>query len=353
MAEAEQAIIIKKIKKGGHGHHGGAWKVAFADFAVAMMAFFMLMWLLATTTTVQQASISAYFNDPLATTGYSGNGAGNPALDGGDGILDGRGANPFTGKSEDEEATSHAQKGEAESDGQGDGQSEDEGESGGNPEELERIRLEEMLEELRGVIEGGKALEEYADQLIFDMAAEGLRIQIVDKENRAMFDQGSATLKPYAGKILSEIVKVINDVPNRVSISGHTDAMPYASENGYSNWELSADRANAARRSLLASGLPESKIGRVVGLGPSDLLDPSQPQAPINRRISIVVLRGDYGRTVGLDGAASEGDVAGPDEEATSVPPEAAPELPPATEPTASAPAVPTPGATPVAEASH
>ncbi len=349
MAEAEQAIvIIKRIKKGGHGHHGGAWKVAFADFAVAMMAFFMLLWLLATTTPEQKASISSYFNDPLATVGLSSNGAGNPALDGGDGILDGSGANPFTGKSEDEAAISHAQKGAAESDGQGGGQSDDEGAGNPDAEELERLRLEEMLEELRGVIEGGRALEEYADQLIFDITVEGLRIQIVDKENRAMFDQGSAILKSYAVEILSEIVKVINDVPNRVSISGHTDTMPYSTETGYSNWELSADRANAARRSLLAGGLPESKIGRVVGLGPSDLLDPSQPQAPINRRISIVVLRGDYGRIVGLDGAAPDDSMLGPDAEATAPPAETAPELPPAGEPTATAPALP---ATPVAAA--
>ena len=285
MAELDQAIFIKKIKKGGHGHHGGAWKVAFADFAVAMMAFFLLMWLLASTTTQQQATISSYFNDPLATTGYSGNGAGNPALNGGDGILDGRGANPFTGKSDDETAISHASN---------NGASEAAAEAAA--EAAEHAVLAELLEDLRSIIDAGKALEDFADQLMFALSAEGLQIQIVDKENRAMFDQGSAILQPYTREILREIVAVIEQAPNRISISGHTDAKPYASSTGYSNWELSADRANAARRELIAAGLPEGKIGRVVGLGPSDLLDPSQPEAPINRRISIVVLRGDHGK---------------------------------------------------------
>ena len=216
-------IIIKKVKKGGHGHHGGAWKVAFADFVTAMMAFFMLMWLMGSTTPEQKATAEA-------------------------------------------------------------------------------ARMVRIMEELKAVIDAGKELKDFADQILFDITPEGLRIQIIDKENRAMFDQGSARLQPYTRAILHEMVKVISEAPNRISVSGHTDAKPYATDSDYGNWELSADRANAARRELLAGGLPEDKIGRVVGLGSSDLLDPSQPQAPLNRRISIVVLRGDHGKRVAIDG---------------------------------------------------
>ena len=284
-------IIIKKIKKGGHAHHGGAWKVAFADFVTAMMAFFMLMWLMSSTTVEERAAISSYFNDPLATTGYSGNGAGNPALNGGDGILSGRGQNPFTSQSTNKDNTTN------------NGPSEEE-----DADKLDRARMIKMMDELKAVVDAGKGLKDYADQVLFDITPEGLRIQIVDKENRAMFDQGSAHLQNYTADILHEIVKVISEAPNRISVSGHTDATPYAFNGDYGNWELSADRANAARRELLNGGLPEEKIGRVVGLGSSDLLDPSQPQAPINRRISIVVLRGDFGKSVGMDGADAGAD---------------------------------------------
>ncbi|MBX9609759.1 MAG: flagellar motor protein MotB, partial [Gammaproteobacteria bacterium] len=280
-------IIIKKIKKGGHGHHGGAWKVAFADFVTAMMAFFLLMWLMASTTVEQRASISSYFNDPMAKVGFDGNGGGNPALNGGSGILTGRGKNPFSGQSQDEENSTR----------NGPDVQLDE-------EQIERARMVQMMDELKEVVDAGKALKEFADQILLDITPEGLRIQIVDKENRAMFDQGSARLQPYTRDILHEIVKVVSEAPNRISISGHTDATPYARNGDYGNWELSADRANAARRELLNGGLAEEKIGRVVGLGSSDLLDPSQPRAPINRRISIVVLRGDHGTTMNADGSA-------------------------------------------------
>ncbi len=281
-------IIIKKIKKGGHGHHGGAWKVAFADFVTAMMAFFMLMWLLSSTSVEQRIAVSAYFNDPLATTGLSGNGAGNPVLTGGAGILAGNGENPFTSQSTNKDNTTTS----------GSAQEEQE-----DADKLDRARMIKMMDELKEVVDAGKGLKDYADQVLFDITPEGLRIQIVDKENRAMFDQGSAHLQNYTADILHEIVKVISEAPNRISVSGHTDATPYSMNGDYGNWELSADRANAARRELVEGGLAEEKIGRVVGLGSSDLLDPSQPRAPINRRISIVVLRGDFGKAVGMDGA--------------------------------------------------
>ena len=271
-------IIVKKIKKGGHGHHGGAWKVAYADFVTAMMAFFMLLWLLGSTTEQQKQAIQNYMNDPLASTGPGGAGA-NPVLEGGDGILEGDGPSPFPMSTP--------------------GESEDELEGVGAPSEedveklaaqAERERMESLLEDLKQAIDAGQALKPFKDQLLLDITNEGLRIQIVDRENRAMFASGSPVLEPYAREILREIVKVINQVPNRISISGHTDRTPYASSNGYSNWELSADRANASRRELVAGGMPDNKLLRLQGMAASDPLEADNPTGAINRRISITVM---------------------------------------------------------------
>lgn len=297
MAVEAPPIIVKKIKKGGHGHHGGAWKVAFADFVTAMMAFFMLMWLLGSTTPEQRAAISNYMNDPLASSGPGGAGK-SPVLDGGDGILDGDGPSAFPDNL----------PGERDFEQPGTGAPSEE-----KAEEMaaaaERERMESLLEELKEAIEAGQALKPFKDQLLLDITNEGLRIQIVDQENRPMFAVGSPVLQDYTRVILRELVKVINQVPNRISISGHTDRTPYASSNGYSNWELSADRANAARRELVAGGMPEDKIGRVVGLSSSVLFDQANPFSPINRRISIIVMN------KAAEEAVSEGEGNGGEEE--------------------------------------
>jgi chemotaxis protein MotB len=278
MAVESPPIIVKKIKKGGHGHHGGAWKVAFADFVTAMMAFFMLMWLLGSTTPEQKAAISEYMNDPLASSGPGGAGK-SPVLDGGDGILDGDGPSAFPNQLPGEQ--------DFETPGTG-APSEDLAEE--IAAAAERERMESLLADLEAAIDAGQALKPFKDQLLLDITSEGLRIQIVDKENRPMFAAGSPVLQDYTRVILRELVKVINEVENRISISGHTDRTPYASSNGYSNWELSADRANSARRELVAGGMPEEKIGRVVGLSSSVLFDKENPFSPINRRISIIVM---------------------------------------------------------------
>ena len=286
MAVESPPIIIKKIKKGGHGHHGGAWKVAFADFVTAMMAFFMLMWLMGSTTPQQKAAISDYMNNPVAATGQGGAGA-NPVLSGGSGILDGRGPSAF------------AQAAPTETPGPTPPSTQTNGPNTGAPSvedaaeiaaQAERARMKSLLDELNAAVDANESLKPFKDQLLLDITSEGLRIQIVDKENRAMFAQGSPVLENYMRDLLHEIVKVINGVPNRISISGHTDRAPYASNNGYSNWELSSDRANAARRELIVGGLPEDKIGRVVGLASSVLFDKDNPFGPINRRISIIVM---------------------------------------------------------------
>jgi chemotaxis protein MotB len=155
----------------------------------------------------------------------------------------------------------------------------------------EKEQLESLLEELKQATAQGQALEPFKDQLLLDITPEGLRIQIVDKQNRPMFDTGSSALKDYTTQILVEVAKYLNTVPNRISLSGHTDAKPFpGTAKFYSNWELSADRANAARRALIAAGLDEQKITRVVGLASSVLFVKDEPLNPINRRISIIVM---------------------------------------------------------------
>jgi chemotaxis protein MotB len=163
--------------------------------------------------------------------------------------------------------------------------------SGKSAEAKESEQLEALLQELRMAIAMGKVLEPFKDQLVLDTTPEGLRIQIVDKQNRTMFDNGSSSLKDYTTQILVELAPYLNRVPNRISLSGHTDAKPYPGTTKlYSNWELSADRANAARRALITGGLDEHKIARVVGLASSVLFVKDEPLNPINRRISITVM---------------------------------------------------------------
>ncbi len=269
-------IIVKRIKKGGHGHHGGAWKVAFADFVTAMMAFFMLMWLLGSTTPEQRASISDYMKDPVAANGPGGTGA-NIVLDGGSGILAGQGPSP----------SNQARQSDEEIEGKGIPTLED---AEAIAAKAEQARMEELMIQLKASVEASQALKPFKDQLLLDITSEGLRIQLIDKENRAMFAQGSPVLENYMRSLLHEVSTVINEVPNKISISGHTDKTPYASSNGYSNWELSADRANAARRELMAAGVSEPKISRVVGLASSVLFDKEHPFGPANRRITIIVM---------------------------------------------------------------
>lgn len=263
-----QTIIVKKIKKGGHGHHGGAWKVAFADFVTAMMAFFLLLWLLAATTQEERAGISEYFT-PSETGPSSGTGASDSMID-------------LAGVQD----TPKGKDGEDWKEGTGELTEEQIQEA----REKEKERLESLMDELKKSIEASQALKPFKDQLLLDISPEGLRIQIVDKENRPMFDSGGSELKDYTRKILHELAKTINTVPNRVSLTGHTDASRFLSARGYTNWELSADRANTSRRELVRGGLGEKKIAKVVGLASIVLFDKQNPRSPINRRIAIIVM---------------------------------------------------------------
>ncbi|GAB2864803.1 flagellar motor protein MotB [Pseudoduganella ginsengisoli] len=273
--EGMRPIIVKRIKKGGHGHHGGAWKIAYADFVTAMMAFFLLMWLLGSTTKGDLNGISEYFKTPLKVAMQGGSGSGDSSS-----VIPG-GGKDLTRKegqvkqADDPAVTKKSYNLTA---------------AKAEMERQETLRLQMLKEKIEEKIENNALLKKYKDQLLLDFTAEGLRIQIVDEQNRPMFALASATLQPYTKDILHEIGVVLNEVPNRIGLSGHTDSTPYFTDAGYSNWELSADRANASRRALVAGGLQENKIMRVVGLGSAVHLDRKDPFNPINRRISIIVM---------------------------------------------------------------
>tara|TARA_R110000868_G_scaffold291517_2_gene551920 strand:+ start:48712 stop:49671 length:960 start_codon:yes stop_codon:yes gene_type:complete len=261
----EQPIIVKRKKVVAAGHHGGSWKVAFADFATAMMAFFLVLWLTATASPEQKLAVEGYFRDPV---GFTEGGSPNPVdLDGSASVIN--------------EASPDIESSQI----QIEDQVVDE-----LSETLEQRRMEELFQELKDRIEQNKTLQEFKDQLLIDITDEGLRIQIVDRSGRPMFDSGRAELKYYSQDILFELAKTLGSVDNRLSITGHTDSTPFSGRPGYTNWELSADRANTARRALVAGGVRGEQIARVVGLSDSVLFDQEDPTAPVNRRISIIVL---------------------------------------------------------------
>jgi len=288
MAKEEKApiIIVKRKKKGGGGHHGGAWKVAYADFVTAMMAFFLVMWLVSSISKEQRAAMFDYFKNPSMEPGKSlraapgqmgPGGASTSVINMGGGM----------------DAPRVILKNQAASDAKSKPQPfnmADVDAARKLADEADHKKLESLMEELRQAIDKSQALKPFKDQLLLDITPEGLRIQIVDQQNRPMFDLGSAKLKDYTETILKTLASYLNSVPNRVSLTGHTDIRPYPGGGNYTNWELSADRANAARRALEAGGLAPEKIARVVGLSSSVLFDKENAQNPINRRISIIVM---------------------------------------------------------------
>jgi len=274
-AKKLQPIIVKKIKKGGHGHHGGAWKIAYADFVTAMMAFFLLMWLLGSTTEGDKKGIADYFQSPLKVALFGGSGSGDSSS-----VVKGGGKDLTR-------TTGQVKQGEVES----------------TPrtfnlqalkqEQLraEAARLRALQDRLEDELRNNPGLAPYSSQIRLDMTRDGLRIQITDEQNRPMFDSGSPVVKSYMQDLLRTIGSVLAEVPNRLTLEGHTDATPFVGgERGYSNWELSADRANASRRELVAGGLPDDRVLRVQGLAASQLINREQPADPANRRISIVVM---------------------------------------------------------------
>ena len=267
-------IVVKRIKKVAGGHHGGAWKIAYADFVTAMMAFFLLMWLLGSTAKGDLVGISEYFKTPLkvAMAGGSGSGDSSSVIKGGGEDLTRTAGQVKRGDSPPEKKTYDLQAAKA-------ALAREEGQ-----------RLQMLKARIESAIEVNPMLKKYQNQLLLDITSEGLRIQIVDEKNRPMFALAKAELQPYTKEILHIIGMVLNEVPNKLGISGHTDSTPYYSESGYSNWELSADRANASRREMVLGGLQDDKVLRVVGLASAAHLDAKDPFNPVNRRISIIVM---------------------------------------------------------------
>lgn len=289
MAEQQQPIIIKKIKKGGHGHHGGAWKLAYADFVTAMMAFFLLMWLLGSTDEVTRKGIASFFADPYKVSMSGGSSAAERTS-----VIEGGGADMVTtddgqvqmGDTSDELTPEDVEK---------------------KAEEIEKQKLESLKEKIQDKVNETPELNEFKDQIKLEITSEGLRIMIVDDQNRPMFRLASAQAEPHVRNILRALAPAINELPNRVSLNGHTDALPFpTNQKGYTNWELSSDRANAARYELINSGLEENKVLRVIGLSSSiPYNSQTDPLDPVNRRISIIVMNKKTEQQV-LQGSSSE-----------------------------------------------
>lgn len=287
MADDLAPIIVKKVKKGGHGAHGGAWKVAYADFVTAMMAFFLLLWLLNVTTTEQKEGLSDYFAPTTASVSQSGAG----------GMLGGTSMQTEGSRVSDLGVPSVVSSISPPENG-----SKDESKDAKTTREMEEAELLEKLakieeasfeqarDQIRQAINKDPELSGLKDHVIIDMTPEGLRIQIVDQFNDSMFESGSAKITPRVRSLIGMIAKSIEELPNSLSISGHTDSSSFNARD-YSNWELSSDRANASRRALLDAGLASDRIEKVAGRADTDPLIADDPSNPGNRRISIVLLR--------------------------------------------------------------
>ncbi|KYC29338.1 protein that enables flagellar motor rotation [Sterolibacterium denitrificans] len=289
----QQPIVVKRIKKGGGAAHGGAWKIAYADFVTAMMAFFLLMWLLGSTTSGDLKGIADYFNTPLkvALSGGSGSGDSSSIVKGGGEDLT-RSYGQKNKSDEDQKKIINLRAAQADR---------------AAVEKAEKEKLAGLKERIEMMINANPRLRQFRNQMLLDLTSEGLRIQIVDNQNRPMFDSASDELKPYTREILFAIGHALNGVENRISLSGHTDATPFAGGKlDYNNWDLSTDRANASRRALIAGGMQEAKVIRLVGLASAVPYDRTDPFSPVNRRISIIVMNTRTEEAILRDGVYEE-----------------------------------------------
>lgn len=288
-SEEKQPIIIKKVVKKAGGHHGGAWKVAYADFVTAMMAFFLLMWLLNVASTEQLQAVASYFDPSHPKVSSSTSGAGG-VLGGLSMSSQGSMANrssPFVNPSM--QTSRNGKTDESKNRKSGEKTEEGEGLSGEAAEEQEKF--EEVAREIKQAIQESPELKQLMKNIMVDVTPEGLRIQIVDQEGESMFPSGSAKMYEKTEKLVRKIAEVIKEMPNNISVRGHTDSVPYGPGAEYTNWELSTDRANSCRRALMKGGLPEKRIKNVIGKADTEHLISDKPKDPKNRRISIMLLR--------------------------------------------------------------
>jgi chemotaxis protein MotB len=274
-------IIIKRKKKVAHAAHGGVWKIAYADFVTAMMAFFLLMWVLGSTTTGDLAGISAYFQNPLRVAVAGGSGSGDATS-----LIKGGGENIFKQAGQESKADSNTPQRKISR----------EEEVSELFKAAEQAKLQEVKQDLAMQIASDPTLDKFKNQIFMDITADGLRIQIVDENKRPMFDSGSADMAPQTRQLLTMIGKVLSGLPNRLRIEGHTDSRQFGGgPEGYGNWELSSERANAARRAIVGGGLQASRIALVAGFADSVQLNPADATDPLNRRISLMVLKSPPG----------------------------------------------------------
>jgi chemotaxis protein MotB len=293
----ERPIIIKRIKKSAAGHHGGAWKVAYADFVTAMMAFFLLLWLLNAVTVEQRKGIADYFRPTLLVQPLSGQ---SVMLDGQPAVMEA--SQGSTGAESDVQSNSQgtaakdSKTNDTTPDATGspaakmDQKSIDEQTARDVVAKAEQQQFEQVKLQIQEAIKQSPELRDLKDNLMIDQTPEGLRIQLIDRDKISMFPSGSAAMNDKSKQLLEKVAQAIHGLPNKLSISGHTDAAPYAGQNGYSNWELSSERANASRRVLVDAGIDPGRVQAVNGKADTDPLDAKNPLAPTNRRISIVLL---------------------------------------------------------------
>ncbi len=286
MAAANKApIVIKKVKKGGgHGHHGGAWKVAYADFVTAMMAFFLLMWLINTTSPEQKRGIADFFAPASVSETTSGAGG----LLAGQALAEAGARQSKNTQSKEGSASGGGVQGAAASE---DGTAEaSESAMAQARAARENAEFERAEQSIRQAIQDMPDLAELSKHVLMEVTPDGLRIQLVDQEGRSMFEPGGSALNARARKLLSTVAGVVAELPNRITIAGHTDGSP-PGRSGVTNWELSSDRANAARRVLQAAGVEQERVYQVAGKADAEPLFPDDPTLPGNRRISVTLLR--------------------------------------------------------------
>lgn len=277
MERTETPIIIKRARRRTAAPHGGSWKIAFADFALAMMAFFLVLWLIESTTELEKRVIAGYFSDPRSLSNLGDGGTPH--------ILDLQGQ-PLSIINEGFNLSMLQ-----------DDQDRPDPSAMENDELMDLARsrqieiFESIKEQVEQLITANQEFEWFTDSVTIEVTEDGLSIQIVDRQNRPIFDLGSSQMRGYALEILWAIADILNQVPNLISIYGHTDSLPYGDNDGrYTNWELSADRANAARRALVEGGLPYSQFVQIIGMGSSMPLDTEDTTSHVNRRIVIMVL---------------------------------------------------------------
>jgi chemotaxis protein MotB len=284
----ERPIIIKRIKKSaGGGHHGGAWKVAYADFVTAMMAFFLLMWLINTTSPEQKRGIADYFAPASVSQTTSGSGGilAGTAL-GNDGAKQNGSQSIVQDASPD---SRHPSDGKARDAAKGADPSSDQLKEA--QQRKEAAAFASAAQSLRQALQDMPELAELSKNIIIDQTPEGLRIQLVDQEGRSMFNEGTATPNDRARILLRAVAKVVNQLPNRISIYGHTSASPGQGRKDERDWPLSAARADASRKILQSAGVDPDRVYQMSGKATSDPLYPDDPTLPGNRRIAIVLLR--------------------------------------------------------------